>query len=116
MNELFRRVHGKIVRRAELATVAQQDDFMKRARGNGGARTALRPEGIVVLGHQENDPLVAAALGLPVPRTGELVAARVVRAHPDRDDPAAVMGGKRWAIARPGDPVVVAPEIGRGRA
>lgn len=43
VNELFRRVHGRIVRRAELATVAQQDDFMKRARGNGGARTALGP-------------------------------------------------------------------------
>ena len=39
-------VQRRIIRRAELATVAQQDDFMKRARGNGGARTTLRPEGI----------------------------------------------------------------------
>lgn len=115
VNELFRRVHGRIVRRAELATVAQQDDFMKRARGNGGARTALRAEGILVLGHQDNDPRVAADLGLPVPRKGELVAARVVSAHPDRNDPIAEVNGEPWAVARPGDPVSAAPEVGRGR-
>lgn len=115
VNELFRRVHGRIVRRAELATVAQQDDFMKRARGNGGARTALRPEGILVLGHQDNDPLVAAALGLPVPRKGELVAARVIPANPDRTYPAAEIAGELWAVARAGDPAVPAPEVGRGR-
>lgn len=114
VNELFRRVHGRIVRREELATVAQQDDFMKRARGNGGARTALRPEGVLVLGHQDNDPLVAAALGLPVPRKGELVAARVVAARPDHSDPVAVINGQRWAVASPEDPVVAAPEVGRG--
>jgi hypothetical protein len=116
VNELFRRVHGRIVRRAELATVAQQDDFMKRARGNGGARTALRPEGILVLGHQDNDPLVARALGLPVPRKGELVAARVVPARPDRADPVAVIDAQCWAVARPEDPAVPAPEVGRGKA
>ena len=37
-NELFRLVQRRVIRRAELATVARQDDFMKRARGNGGAR------------------------------------------------------------------------------
>ena len=115
VNELFRRVHGRIVRRAELATVAQQDDFMKRARGNGGARTALRPEGILVLGHQDSDPRVAADLGLPVPRKGELVAARVVPAQVERNDPAAEVNGEFWSLARPDDPVVVAPEVGRGR-
>ncbi|TVY02752.1 restriction endonuclease [Mycolicibacterium porcinum] len=114
VNELFRRVQGQIVRRAELATVAQQDDFMKRARGNGGARTALRPEGILVLGHQGDDPRVASDLGLPVPRKGELVAARVVPARSDRSDPVAELNGEMWAVARPGDPIVTAPEIDRG--
>ena len=112
-NELFRLVQRRIIRRAELATVAQQDDFMKRARGNGGARTQLRPEGILVLGHQENDPLVAAALGLPVPQKGEFISARVVPARADRDDPVAVIGGERWALARPGDPVCPAPAVPR---
>ncbi|WBP93200.1 NaeI family type II restriction endonuclease [Mycolicibacterium neoaurum] len=116
LNELFRLVQGRTIRRAELATVGQQDDFMKRARNNGGSRTYLRPEGIIVLGHQGNDPLVAASLGLPVPRKGELVAARVVQALPGRSDPTAEICGQLWAVARPGDAVVPAPEVGRGGA
>ena len=112
-NELFRLVQGRIIRRAELATVAQQDDFMKRARGNGGARTHLRSEGILVLGHQENDPLVAAALGIPVPKKGEFISIRVIPARPDRSDPAAEIAGEQWAVARQGDPVVPAPLIPR---
>jgi hypothetical protein len=112
-NELFRSVQRRVIRRAELATVAQQDDFMKRARGNGGARTKLRREGILVLGHSGGDPLIATALGLPAPRKGEFISARVVAARPDRDDPAAVIAGERWALARPGDPVVAAPLVPR---
>jgi hypothetical protein len=112
-NELFRRVQRRLIRRAELATVAQQDDFMKRARGNGGARTQLQSEGILVLGHQDNDPRVATALGLPAPRKGEFISARVVPAREDRDEPAAVITGQRWALARPGDPVVAAPAVPR---
>src|ERR1700730_5851337 len=113
-NELFRLVQHRIIRRAELATVAQQDDFMKRARGNGGARTLLRHEGILVLGHQDNDPLVAAALGLPVPKKGEVAAGRVVLWRDARDDPVAIIDGKHWALARPEDPVVSAPIVPRG--
>jgi hypothetical protein len=113
VNELFRLVQRRIIRRAELATVAQQDDFMKRARGNGGARTTLRPEGILVLGHQDNDPNVAAALGLPVPKKGELVSGRVIQARDDRSDPVAVIEGQRWALARPDDPVFPAPLVPR---
>ena len=112
-NELFRRVQRRIIRRAELATVAQQDDFMKRARGNGGARTHLRPEGILVLGHAEPDPLIAGALGLPVPQKGEFISARVIPARGDRADPVAVSGGQRGARARPGDPPHPAPLLPR---
>ena len=112
-NELFRRVQGRVIRRAELATVAQQDDFMKRARGNGGARSHLRSEGILVLGHQDSDPLVARALGLPVPRKGEFISARVVPVAGERDGPVASIGGRCWALARPGDPAVPAPQMPR---
>jgi len=112
-NELFRLVQHRIIRRAELATVAQQDDFMKRARGNGGARTLLRHEGILVLGHQDNDPRVASALGLPVPRKGEFVSGRVIPARDDRHDPVALIDGERWALARPADPVVPGPIVPR---
>jgi Restriction endonuclease NaeI len=113
-NELFRSVPRRIIRRAELATVAQQDDFMKRARGNGGARTHLRREGILVLGHQDGDPQIAFALGLPVPQKGEFISARVTPARADRADPVAVIDGRGWALARPGDPPHPAPLLRRG--
>jgi hypothetical protein len=112
-NELFRSVQGRIIRRAELATVAQQDDFMKRARGNGGARTQLRPEGVLVLGHQDQDPQIAATLGLPVPQKGEFVSARVIPALAGRSDPVAVIDSQLWALAQPGDPVHPAPVVSR---
>jgi hypothetical protein len=112
-NELFRLVQRKIIRRTELATVAQQDDFMKRARGNGGARTQLRAEGILVLGHQDNDPLVAAALGVAVPKKGELISARVIPARAERWDPVAIIEGQPWALARENDAVVLAPVVPR---
>lgn len=86
---------------------------MKRARGNGGARTQLQPEGILVLGHQDSDPLVAQALGLPVPHKGEFISARVVPARAGRDDPVAVIDGARWALARRGDPACPAPAVPR---
>jgi hypothetical protein len=111
VNELFRLVQRRIIRRAELATVAQQDDFMKRARANGGARTRLRPEGILVLGHQANDPLIARALGLPIPHKGEFLSARVVPAESAFSSAVAEISGALWRLAIPGDPVVAAPVI-----
>jgi hypothetical protein len=114
VNELFRSVQGRIIRRAEVATVAQQDDPMKRARGSGGARTYLQPEGIVVLGHQDNDPQVAASLGLPVPHKGEFISARVVPAERTAVVPVAEIDGRLWRLAHPSDPVVPAPTIPRG--
>jgi hypothetical protein len=70
VNELFRRVQRRIVRRESLLTVARQLDSPKRARD---ARIALAKEGIKVLGHQDDDPATAMAMGLPVPRKGEWV-------------------------------------------
>jgi hypothetical protein len=111
VNELFRRVQGRIIRRAVLETVAQQDDPMKRVRGNGGARDRLRAEGIVILGHQDRDPTVAAALALPVPRKGEFVAARLTQAHAMEGRPTVDIDGTTWAVAGPDDPIVAAPAI-----
>lgn len=70
VNELFRRVQRRIVRRETLLTVARQLDSPKRARD---ARIALAKEGVKVLGHQDDDPAIALAMGLPVPRKGEWV-------------------------------------------
>lgn len=113
VNELFRSVQCRLIRRAELATVAQQDDFMKRARGNGGARSYLRPEGILVLGHQENDPIVARDLGLLVPTKGELISARVVPCAASESGDMAEIAGSYWRLARPTDPIVPAPMVSK---
>jgi hypothetical protein len=113
--ELCRRVQGVILRRAVVETVGWgTDDPLKRMRSNGGARDYLRPEGILVLGHQQNDPLVAAALGLPVPSKGEFVTARVVVAEPDGSDRVTEIADQRWRVARTSEPVVAAPAIPRG--
>ncbi|MFD6273518.1 NaeI family type II restriction endonuclease [Nocardia asteroides] len=113
VNELFRSVHRRVIRRAELATVAQQDDFMKRARSNGGARDKLRPEGILVLGHQECDTVVADALGLPVPQVGEFVAVRVAPTSPLGYRRSVNIRGEWWAVADEQDEVTPAPIIER---
>lgn len=71
VNELFRQVQGKIIPRVAIETVAQQKDPMKRMRD---ARRILRTEGILVLGHQGNDPHTARARGFPAPSKGEALA------------------------------------------
>jgi hypothetical protein len=117
VNQLFREVQGRIIRRSVLETVAHgADDPLKRARGNGGSRDFLRPEGILVLGHQDNDPLVAAALGLKVPQKGEFIASRVVEVFgPVSGRRAAEIDGRYYARALPTDPVEPAPEVPRNR-
>lgn len=105
VNELFRRIVRQRIGRNAVATVAQQDDFMKRVRQNGGARSILRPEGYVILGgdyalHRQ----VAHELGLPVPSPSELVSVRVVPAAPE--EPYGVeIDGSVWRVA--GDDEIV---------
>lgn len=70
VTELFRLVQGKIIPRVAIETVARQKDPMKRMRD---ARKALRREGILVLGHQGEDPKIATKLGCPTPRKGEAI-------------------------------------------
>ena len=78
VNELFRRAQRMRVSRTVVATVAMQDDYMKRVRGGGGARDQLRAEGIVIFGDYAGDQVLASALGLPRPGSGEFVSARLV--------------------------------------
>lgn len=113
VNELFRRVTRQRIGRNVVATVAQQDDFMKRVRENGGARSALRSEGFVILGgdyvvHRK----IAACLGVVVPEPGEMVSLRVVPAAED-DVNYAEIRGRRWRAAyetdRSGDAAPVIP-------
>lgn len=119
INELLRRCQGRPIGRAAIATVARQADFMKRLRSNGGARTSLQPEGILVLGGNYNvDRSIAMHLGLPVPSDGEVVSTRVVVAEAgpeptgDRTGVAEI-AGSYWRVAELTDPVMAAPEVPR---
>lgn len=51
------------VSRVLIASIAAQDDFMKRIRRNGGARDFLAPKGIAIL-YSETDHLLLKKLGL----------------------------------------------------
>ncbi|WP_017584765.1 NaeI family type II restriction endonuclease [Nocardiopsis ganjiahuensis] len=108
--ELFRRAQGLPVRRAVVATVAQQEDYMKRVRGNGGARSTLRAEGIVILGQYTTHCAIAKALGLVEPGPGEFVSARLAPADSDTAEvPRAFIDGSWWRLARAEDPTCPAP-------
>ncbi|GAB3862519.1 hypothetical protein GCM10028801_28120 [Nocardioides maradonensis] len=108
VNQLFREVQESIVSRQMVLTVAQQDDAPKRARD---ARLKLQNEGLLVLGHQETHPRVAAALGLPVPVKGEWIAVRVVPVEPTDSRPFFSAAEQRWARAQREEPVTPAPKL-----
>jgi len=110
INELFRSAQGLIIRRTVVATVAQQDDYMKRVRTNGGARSALKPEGIIILGQYESHAQIAVELKLRRPGPGDFVSIRVVPASGDGDGVAKI-GQSFWRRASDGDPVVSAPDL-----
>ena len=84
-----------------MATVAMQDDYMKRVRGGGGARDQLRAEGIVIFGDYAGDQVLASALGLPRPGPGEFVSARLVPQPGERG--AGERGAQRGAGERGAD-------------
>ncbi|MGX4693817.1 NaeI family type II restriction endonuclease [Streptomyces sp. JNUCC 63] len=109
--ELFRRVQHRRIGRNAVRSVAQQKDYMKRIRGNDGARSVLRHEGIIIMGDYRSHRDIAFQLGLPVPEEGEFVSARVVPAVPGNGRPVAEIGGGSWSLAFPGDPQVTAPEL-----
>jgi hypothetical protein len=110
IDELFRLAQRKLISRTAVATVANQEDYMRRVRGNGGARSSLRREGIVIFGQYFAHASLATQLGLPAPGPGEFVSTRLART--DRCDPSEPhihLKDQSWIVAAPGDPVVEAP-------
>lgn len=101
LNELFRRATNRRLSRNIIATVAQQDDYMKRVRDNGGSRGALRPEGYLILGGdykvQRN---LAEVLGAAIPEPGELVSIQVV---PASSSDGVLIGESFWRMAAEGE-------------
>jgi len=110
INELFRTAQRRIIRRTVVATVAQQDDYMKRVRTNGGARSALKPEGIIILGQYESHAKIAKQLNLPRPGKGDFVSAQVVYTKGPGVGVAKI-GDSYWRLANDSDNVVAAPEL-----
>jgi len=108
VRRLFRLAQGILISRTAVETAAQQKDSMKRVRGNGGARSALAPEGIIILGQYESHRSIAVAMGLPQPGPGESLSARIV---PASENDGAKIHGAWWRVAQPGDPVVLAPAL-----
>ncbi len=110
VNELFRAALGRVVGRGVVATVAQQDDYMKRVRANGGARTALKPEGIAILGQYSSHVAIARSLGVPVPSHGDSVSVRLVPAKAPGIG-SILISGRFWRLAKPGEPPHTAPDL-----
>ena len=100
-NELFRVAEGRLVHRTAVRTVAMQLDDQKRVRANGGARSALAPEGYVILSGAYNQQKQAAAdLGVPIPNRQEYISVRVV---PSDNGTGALIEGTHWRRALPGE-------------
>lgn len=115
VDELFRRTLGRRVGRGVVATVAQQADYMKRVRGNGGSRSRLQPEGIVILGDSSPHRAIAYALDVEVPEQGESVAVRVTPSEPNWIGPGFEADGSRWRQARSTDSVLPGPSLANPR-
>ncbi|MFG1617997.1 NaeI family type II restriction endonuclease [Nonomuraea wenchangensis] len=112
INELFRRAQGRPISRTVVATVAMQEDYMKRIRGNGGARSALRPEGIVIFGQYRNHIDAAKTLGYSPPNLGESMSLRLARQRPHHNGlPSIMLSGEQWVVALPTDPPEMAPSL-----
>jgi hypothetical protein len=61
---LFKSIQRKPISRLIVQSVAQQDDYMKRIRRNGGARDVLAPQGIAILwGRADRAAIKALKLG-----------------------------------------------------
>ncbi len=110
VRDLFRLAQQLRISRGVIATVAQQVDYMKRVRANGGARDALRPEGIVILGPWDSHRRIAIELEVPVPAADEMVSVRLTPTSTPGARTAQI-SGRFWRVAEPDDPVVPGPRL-----
>lgn len=98
LNHLFKELTNVRIGRNTVATVAQQDDYMKRVRYNGGSRSALQADGYIILGDYRAHQDIARRLGAAVPESGEFVSLRVTSC--DASHPlSAFIEGAHWRIA-----------------
>ncbi|MBN4925914.1 NaeI family type II restriction endonuclease [Hoyosella rhizosphaerae] len=104
VNQLFRLVTDQRIGRNTVATVAEQDDYMKRVRANGGARSTLQLEGILIAGGDyQAHRIIAEQFGTVVPAPGEFVSFKVVPALPTDTAPTVELDGTLWRRAAAGE-------------
>lgn len=114
LDELFRQALEVRIHRSSVATVAQQQDYMKRVRYNRGSRSNLRDEGILILGGDFSiQRELAEQFAVPVPKAGELVSLRVV---PTEEAIGVQIDGRLWRKARHDERVVEPAPILPGQA
>mgnify|MGYP004417262459 CR=1 FL=1 len=70
--ELFTKLQRRPISRLQVQAVAQQHDYMKRLRRNGGARDILADRGIALLSGRSDAPLIQM-LGLPAVTAEEVI-------------------------------------------
>jgi hypothetical protein len=109
LNEFFRRVSGRPVRRTVVETLVAQADAGKRVRD---ARRTLQHEGYLVLSAAYvNHRRIAAELGLSLEEPGSCMSVRVAPAEGGDSEPVTMIDGHRWRLAHADDPQVEAPDI-----
>ena len=112
LDMLFRLAQRRVISRTVVATVAQQYDYMRRVRGNGGSRGSLRAEGIVIFGDYRSHRHVARQLGLtePAPESGESVSVRLARLREHHQgQPSVILDSEPWVVALDDDRPEEAP-------
>lgn len=115
VNELFKRVPGRLLSRHVINTVGQQDDAPKRARDARQLDRGIREDGFLVLGHQGAHPQIADRLGLPKPDKGEWISVRVTSVSASSARPKVRLDGGYWAAAEHDEVIVTAPALPKGR-
>ena len=115
LNEVFRRIPNRVIGRGVVATVAQQDDYMKRVRDNGGSRQHLRPEGIVVFGDYQSHRTLASRLGLPPINDGDSMSARLLKIDEPREAAVEIDGMWYRLCAEGEEPSKPAPRLPRSK-
>lgn len=113
INRLFELVQQILIPRGTVATVAKQKDYMKRIRGNGGARSNLRKRGIIILGEYRFHQRIARALGLSIPTKGDSISVRLFPTEMTNQsgELQVYLGDSWWRKATDVDPEVLAPEF-----
>ncbi|MEN3930557.1 NaeI family type II restriction endonuclease [Microvirga sp. W0021] len=73
----FEKIQGVPISRQCIHDIAQQNDYMKRIRKNGGARDILNPKKIAILWGKKDRTLIAE-LGLPILKDDEFISYKAI--------------------------------------